>query len=61
MIDRINIGCCNAVHEFIKEASELIKYDMDDSKHTADQVKAIIDAFPESLSLYEDGDFPMRR
>ena len=38
-----------------KEAGNILHEDLDDDKHTEDQVKAIIELFPESLSQ-EDTD-----
>eukprot|EP00554_Chaetoceros_debilis_P010948 CAMPEP_0194108142 /NCGR_PEP_ID=MMETSP0150-20130528/7893_1 /TAXON_ID=122233 /ORGANISM="Chaetoceros debilis, Strain MM31A-1" /LENGTH=388 /DNA_ID=CAMNT_0038796769 /DNA_START=13 /DNA_END=1179 /DNA_ORIENTATION=+ len=49
---RMDAVAAKAVEEMTKEAGKFL-FELDDRKHTEQQVKAIIDAFPESLSMQD--------
>mmetsp|Transcript_1964 Transcript_1964/g.2669 ORF Transcript_1964/g.2669 Transcript_1964/m.2669 type:complete len:412 (+) Transcript_1964:58-1293(+) len=51
MTDKINAIADKALEEMTKEAGDFLHYDLDDEKHTVEEVKAIIDIFPGSLSV----------
>jgi len=51
MADKINAIADKSLEEMTKQAGDFLHYDLDDEKHTLEEVKAIIDIFPGSLSV----------
>ncbi len=51
MADKINAIANKALEEMTKEVGNFFHYHLDDKKHTEEEVKAIIDTFPGSLSV----------
>mmetsp|Transcript_29706 Transcript_29706/g.45446 ORF Transcript_29706/g.45446 Transcript_29706/m.45446 type:complete len:425 (-) Transcript_29706:196-1470(-) len=49
-----------AIKEMTTEAREFLSYELDDDKHTIEQVKAIIEFFPDSLSQLDGGLLPIQ-
>ena len=58
MADKINAIADKALEEMTKEAGDFLHYDLDDEKHTLEEVKAIIDIFPGSLSVMNQDCLP---
>mmetsp|Transcript_22478 Transcript_22478/g.33270 ORF Transcript_22478/g.33270 Transcript_22478/m.33270 type:complete len:365 (-) Transcript_22478:183-1277(-) len=52
--DKMDVVAAKVMAEMTKEARKFLYHELDDIKHTEDQVKAVIDIFPESLSMVND-------
>ena len=52
----MNVVAAKAMEQMTNEASYYILHELDASKHTEEQVKAIIDVFPELLSIEDVGE-----
>eukprot|EP01083_Nonionella_stella_P163593 538942_1 len=48
--DRMNDVAANAIEKMTQAAAEFLQNDLDDEKHTEEEIQMVIDAFPEALS-----------
>jgi len=62
LASKINEIARKAIEEMSEEAGKFLHDELDDDKHTEEQVKAIIELFPDSLSqVDDDGNLPIQR